>query len=88
MVCLDCNQCKGKPPLLDKSNSPESVKKRIVAQIENIVRKQDAQTLDLNQHEYFEWRLLEIWREAESQKERNFRIKTDQIFEALTRQRN
>lgn len=87
MVCLDCQRCGGKPPLLTQSNSPEAIQERIVFQIENIVRQQNAGTLDLHSLNYFEWKLLEIWREAEADQERRFRAEMHSIFKTLVQQR-
>lgn len=85
-VCLDCSRCKGKPPLLNGSNSPEEVKKRVIARIENIVNQQNAGTLDLHNLDFFEWKLLEIWRNEEIAQQRQLQIYPRLIFESLSRQ--
>lgn len=79
-------QCKGKPPLLDGRNSPEAVQERVVAHIESIVRKLNAGTLDLHQLDYFDWLLLEIYRDEERNQESIFKAKLAAAFEAMSKQ--
>ncbi len=86
MVCLDCQRCKGKPPLLNQSSSPEAVKQRIIGRIESLVRLDNAGHLDKENLEYFEWQLIEVWRDAELQHDRLFKIYTKSLFEALSKQ--
>lgn len=86
MVCLDCQRCKGKPPLLNQSSSPEAVKQRIIGRIESLVCQENAGHLDKEYLDYFEWKLIEVWRDAELRHDRLFKIHTKLIFEALTRQ--
>lgn len=86
MVCLDCAKCKGKPPLLTQSNSPEAVQLRVVGRIESIVRRLNSgQPVDWDHYEYWEWQLVEIWRDAEQAHDRNFKLYTKALFEALTK---
>lgn len=86
MVCLDCTRCKGKPPLLNQSNSPEELQKRVVIRIEDLISMENAGHLDKSQLDYFEWRLMEIWRNSEVQFERLHKAKITAMFEAMAKQ--
>lgn len=83
MVCLDCNKCKGKPPLLNQSNSPEEIKKRVIFRIESLINQENAGHLDKSYLEFWEWRLIEVWREKEIDYERIHKAKIAAIFEAM-----
>lgn len=85
MATLGCDRCNGTPPLPDQQNSPEAVQQRIVARIENLIQKENAGNLDKNLLDYFEWRLMEIYREAEAHHERIYKIKTNLLFEAMSK---
>lgn len=85
---LGCDRCNGVPPILNQSNSPESIKKKIVARIENFVRQDNAKTLNLNLLDYLDWKLIEIWRDEEVHHERLFKIHSKIIYQALTREVN
>lgn len=79
--------CNGKPPRLNQSNSPETVQERIVARIEQSISKiNSGQPFDWNDIDYFEWRLIEIYRNCELEFQRLHKQKITQIFEALMRQ--
>jgi hypothetical protein len=72
-----CGKCDGNPP---KGESP-SAENAIVRRIEELIQKENAGHLDKNLLEYYEWRLMEIWREAEAQQERNYKAHVKTIFE-------
>jgi len=79
--------CNGKPPLLNQSNSPEAVQERIVARIEQSISKIDSgQPFDWNNLDYFEWRLIEIYRQSEIEMDRKHKSRVAVLFESLKQQ--
>lgn len=87
-ICLDCRKCNGKFPLLNQSNSPEAIQLRIIAHVERIISKENAGQIDMNELDYFDWRLVEIYRDEERNQERIFKARTNAIFEVLVAQSN
>ena len=86
-ACIGCGQCDGKPPIKGGSKEAASVfqKQRVVAQIEGLVKRQNA-LLPIGEITFVEERLLIIWREAEAEQERFFKIRTRLIYEAMVSQ--
>ncbi|MBS1793350.1 MAG: hypothetical protein JSS81_05820 [Acidobacteria bacterium] len=73
---------------MNQSNSPESVNARVVARIEAIIRRLKAgQPFDWNDCEFWEWRLIEIWRDQEQIQERIHKQKISVLLEVLMKQR-
>ncbi len=86
-ACIGCDRCDDKPPLKSgsKEEASEFQKQRMIGAIEKLVQRQNA-NLPLGEIGYLEERLLIIYREAEAEQDRLFKIRTRGIFEVMAQQ--